>query len=114
MLATINRLHERVNRLVNLLLFQNRCRQLLDERGINSRQYTIVSQLLGQGSPATLPELRQSPWYASLYLRLNDKTRSRDLKKLSDLGLIRIDAARRLWLGGIQPAISSPNPGGAP
>ncbi len=102
MLTTINRLHDRVDGLVSRLLFQTRCRELLDSKSINARQYTIVSQLLAQ-APIDLLALRQVPWYASLYLKLNDKTRSRDLSKLRDCGLIFLDADKRLWPGSARP-----------
>ena len=102
MLLTINALHDRVNRLVSILLFQSRTRELLDSKAINSRQYTIVSQLLTQGRPVPLGELRHTPWYASLYLKLNDKTRSRDLKKLRELELLVLDQEDQLWPGCVQ------------
>lgn len=103
MLETINALHDRVNRLVSVLLFQSRCRELLDRKTLNARQYTIVSQLLAQGRAQRLDEVRQAPWYASLYLKLNDKTRSRDLKKLRELELVFLDADSRLWPGCVRP-----------
>lgn len=58
-----------------------------------------MSQLLTQGHPLTLGELRHAPWYASLYLKLNDKTRSRDLKKLRELELLTVDQEDRVWPG---------------
>lgn len=97
MLKTINALHDRVNRLVSVLLFHSRCRELLDNKTLNARQYTVVSQLLTQGRPLGLDEVRHAPWYASLYLKLNDKTRSRDLKKLRELELVFLDTDNRLW-----------------
>jgi Fic family protein len=109
MLITINSLHDRVNRIVSLLLFQNRCRDLLDNKAINARQYTILSQLLAHGRPLEMDVVRQSPWYMSQYLRLNDKTRSRDLKKLRELELIHIDAENRLWPAFIRPPPSAIN-----
>ena len=103
MLQTINALHDRVNRLVGVLLFQNRCRELLDNKTLNARQYTIVSQLLAQGRPQGMEEVRHAPWYVSLYLRLNDKTRSRDMKKLRELELVFLDTDNRLWSGCVRP-----------
>ena len=103
MLKTINALHDRVNRLVGVLLFQSRCRELLNDKTLNARQYTIVSQLLSQGRPQRLDEVRHAPWYASLYLKLNDKTRSRDLKKLRELELVFLDTDNRLWPGCVRP-----------
>lgn len=99
MLETINTLHNRVNRLVGGLLFQSKTRDLLDAKEINSRQYTIVSQLLAQARPLTMDELRHAPWYVSLYLTLNDKTRSRDLKKLRDMELVYVDRNNQIWPG---------------
>lgn len=103
MLVTINALHDRVNRLVGLLLFQSRCRELLDAGTINARQYTIVSQLLAQGQPQSMDEVRHAPWYASLYLKLTDKTRGRDLKKLRELELVFLDSENKLWPGCVRP-----------
>ena len=45
--VSINRLHDRVNQIVNVLLFESQIRRWYDEKRLNSRQYTIVSQLLG-------------------------------------------------------------------
>ena len=50
-----------------------------------------------------LDAVRHAPWYASLYLKLNDKTRSRDLKKLRGLELVFLDTDNRLWPGCIRP-----------
>jgi Fic family protein len=98
MLETVNDLHDRVNRLVGILLFDSRCRRLLDAKEVNARQYTIVSQLMGHG-PMPLDEVKRAPWYVSLYLKLNDKTRSRDLKKLRDMELVFLDNDNMLWPG---------------
>jgi len=98
MLETVNDLHDRVNHLVGILLFESRCRRLLDAKEVNARQYTIVSQLMGHG-PMPLDEVKHAPWYVSLYLKLNDKTRSRDLKKLRDMGLVFLDNDHMLWPG---------------
>lgn len=103
MFATISHLHDRVNRMVGILLFDTRCRQLLDSKAINARQYTIVSQILAQGGPVPLAQLRRAPWFVSLYLKLNDKTRARDLKKLREIELLFLDADDLLWPGCIRP-----------
>lgn len=102
MRLTINALHDRVNRLISILLFQSRTRELLDSKVINARQYTIVSQVLTQAHPLPLGELRHTPWYASLYLKLNDKTRSRDLKKLRELDLLILDQEGQVRPGCVQ------------
>ena len=103
MRQTINALHDRVNRLVTLLLFESHIRHALEEKTINDRQYTIVSQLLSKGGPLPLREVRRAPWYLSLYLQRNDKTKQRDLKRLRELELVFLDTDDRLWPGFIHP-----------
>lgn len=103
MRQTINALHDRVNRLVTLLLFESHIRGALDEKTINDRQYTIVSQLLSKGGPLPLHDIRRAPWYLSLYLQRNDKTKQRDLKRLRELELVFLDTDDRLWPGFIHP-----------
>ncbi len=94
MRMVINRLHDRANQIVAVLLFESRIKQLLDGKEINARQYTILSQLLTLQPPISLDRLRQSPWYKALYLKRSDKTRQRDLHKLRELGLVRLDDQR--------------------
>ena len=60
---------------------------------------TRSSQLLAGGPAPTLAALRQTPWFQSLYLRLNDKTRSRDWAGLKAQGLIVEDG------GVVLPAV---------
>lgn len=103
MRVVINKLHDRVNGIVVVLLFETQIRQLLDRKEINSRQYTILSQLLDRGKPIPLEEIRQAPWYGSLYLRLNDKTRQRDLRRLREIELLFLDSEKRIWPGFIRP-----------
>ncbi|MCB1826765.1 MAG: Fic family protein [Candidatus Competibacteraceae bacterium] len=99
MRVSINDLHDRVNQIVKLLLFQTQVRDLYDEKRLNARQYTIISQLLATGEPVPLAEIRRAPWYQSLYLKLTDKTRQRDLHRLRELGLVTVDQRERLWPG---------------
>jgi Fic family protein len=103
MLAVINKLHDRVNHIVNLLLFESHIRRLLDTKKINVRQYTIVSQILDTGKPIPMEELRRKPWYESLYLKLSDKTRQRDLHKLLELKLVVVDERQQVWPGLVKP-----------
>ena len=103
MRQTINGLHDRVNQIVGMLLYQSNIRRTLDEKRINVRQYTILSMLLERGRPWPLAELRQLPWYASLYLKLNDKTRTRDLRGLRELELAWLDTDDALWPGFVVP-----------
>lgn len=102
MRIVVNRLHDRVNRIVSVLLFETRMRQMLDAKDINPRQYTILAQLVASG-PAELETMRRSPWYQSLYLKLNEKTRQRDLKRLRELELVFLDRENRVWPGFIRP-----------
>lgn len=108
MRQTINGLHDRVNQIVGMLLYESSIRRALDERRINARQYTILSMLLARGRPWPLAELRLMPWYASLYLKLNDKTRVRDLHRLRDLELAWLDTDDALWPGFVQPSTIKP------
>lgn len=59
---------------------------------------TLLSQLLMQG-PIKAGDMRHEPWYTSLYLKLNDKTRQRDLIRLCDLDLIYLEKEERVWAG---------------
>lgn len=42
------------------------------------------------------------PWYMSLYLKLNDKTRQRDLRGLRKLELAFVDGNNTIWPGHIR------------
>lgn len=106
MLVSLDGLHDRVNRLVRVLLFENDLKRSHDEGRINARQYAIVSQVLAAGGALSLAELRRAPWYLALYLRRTDKTRQRDLRQLRELGLLVPDAQGRLWPGCTPPAVS--------
>ncbi len=103
MRVVIHRLHERCNRIVGVLLYESYIRRAFDRKEINARQYTILSQLLDKG-PTDLEEVRRSPWYQSLYLKLNDKTRFRDLNRLREMELLFLDDKNRLSPGTIRPA----------
>jgi len=103
MRQTVNSLHDRVNRMVAMLLYESNIRRALDDKQINVRQYTILSQILVKGQPLALEELRQAPWYGSLYLKLNDKTRQRDMYRLREMELVFLDTNNRLWPGFIKP-----------
>ncbi len=103
MRQTINVLHDRVNRIIAMLLYESNIRRALDDKRINARQYTIASQLLDKGRPLPLETIRQAPWYTSLYLKLNPKTRQRDLHRLREMELVYLDAENRLWPGFVKP-----------
>ena len=63
MLASINRLHDRVNAIVKLLLFETRIKHLRDTKEINLRQYAILTQVVERGKPLQIDELRRAPWH---------------------------------------------------
>lgn len=96
--TVIIRLHQRVNRIVKVLLYEAHIKRLYDQKDLNARQYAILTQLLAHG-PMPAEELRRSPWYEALYLKRNDKTRQRDIKKLRDMEIIHIDS-RNMVLPG--------------
>jgi len=97
MFESLNKLHDRVNDLVKILVFENQVKRFWDEKKINARQYAIVSEILKSGKFIEFNELRRSAWYVALYLNLTDKTSRRDLTKLKDLNLIFQDDQNRLW-----------------
>lgn len=103
MLTSIHKLHDRVNNLVNIILFENDLKRRHDEKAINTRQYAIVTQLMESGAPVPLAALRRAPWYLALYDKLTDKTKQRDLSRLKEQGLIIQDNQNRLWPGCIGP-----------
>ncbi len=107
MRVVINRLHDRVNQIVGLLLFKFQVQQQYEEKTLNFRQYTIVGQLLAAGRPLVLTEIRRAPWYQNLYQSLADKTRQRDLRQLRELKLVVVDAQDRLWPGCVSVAADS-------
>jgi Fic family protein len=102
MLETIKRLHERVNRIIKVLLFENILKRMSDAKEINLRQYAIVSQVLKNG-PAKLDALRATPWYVALYAKRSEKTKQRDLSGLRKKELLILDNEGRLWPGFAQP-----------
>ncbi|WP_203434362.1 hypothetical protein [Nitrosococcus halophilus] len=102
MLTSLEKLHDRVNQLINILLFENDIKRRHDEKEINDRQYAIVSQILNAGQPVPLAELRRAPWYLALYAQLTDKTKQRDLRRLREAGLVNQDRQGKLWPGFVQ------------
>lgn len=91
MLAGINRLQDRVNAMVRLLLLETRIKGLRDTKEINLRQYAILTQVMERGKPVHIDELRRAPWYEALYAKLGDKTKQRDLNGLREQELLIVD-----------------------
>jgi Fic family protein len=99
MLAGINRLHDRVNAMVRLLLFETRIKHLRDIKEINLRQYAILTQVMERGKPLLIDELRRAPWHEALYAKLGDKTKQRDLSSLREQELLYVDEKGLVWPG---------------
>jgi hypothetical protein len=62
--------------------------------------------IAGDRCPST--KSRHAPWYTSLYLKLNDKTRQRDLHRLRELELAFLDTDNALWPGFVVPTNVKP------
>lgn len=101
MRQTLDALHDRVNRIVNQLLFRARLGVALEARALNPRQYAIVLRVLDNLRPLALSELRQSSAYQTLYRNKTDKTKQRDLRRLREQGWLRLDAGGVLRPGFI-------------
>ncbi|TRZ52792.1 Fic family protein [bacterium] len=102
MLASINRLHDRVNIMVRLLLFETRIKHLRDTKEINLRQYAILTQVMERGKPLQIDELRRAPWHEALYAKLGDKTKQRDLSGLREQELLYVDEKGLVWPGFVR------------
>jgi len=102
MLETINYLHDRVNRMVHVVLFEAQLKRLHDYKVVNDRQYTIVNEVLRKGGISYPEEIRQAIWYQALYSKLTTKTRSRDMKNLIDMGLLVLDEDGNIIPGFIE------------
>lgn len=89
--------------MVAVLLYEAQVKRLYDQKELNMRQYAILTQLIAMG-PIRAEELRRTPWYEALYLKRNDKTRQRDIRKLREMGLIVVDAKHTIRPGFLQPA----------
>lgn len=98
MLDALNRLHDRVNRLIGQVLYRNQLRWMLEEKLINLRQYTLINNLLPEGLTHELTRVKAQPWFKGLYLRRTDMTQSRDMRGLIDRGLIEITKNGKLRL----------------
>lgn len=96
--TSINKLHDRVNSIVSMVLFDNKVQHFHEAKIINSRQYAIVTQILKNG-PVYQKDMQKQPWFNAMYVKLTDKTKSRDFIKLKQLGLLQQDDAGLLWPG---------------
>lgn len=98
MLEVLNLLHDRVNRIIAILLYETSLNAKLQSKEINIRQFTIINNLLPHGIEHPLKYLQSQTWYTGLYQKLTSKTRSRDLKGLVQQGLISITDDKKVKL----------------
>lgn len=98
MLSVLNLLHDRVNRIIALLLYETSLNTKLQNKAINMRQFTIVNNLLPYGTEHPLSRVQSQTWYQGLYQKLTPKTRTRDLKGLAEEGLIAITSEKKVKL----------------
>jgi Fic family protein len=108
MRQSLEDLHDQVNLAVKVLMFEMTIRVMHEKKQINARQLAIVTQINKAGK-LSMNELRNSPWHNALYVRLSDKTRQRDLKKLTDGGLLILDDDRNILPGWLN-IVNSTNP----
>lgn len=97
MLETINHLHDRVNHLIHIVIFEANLKRMHDEKVINDRQYAIANAVVHKGEGLPLNLLKKEPWYIALYSKLTDKTKSRDITKLKALNLVWVDESGELF-----------------
>lgn len=91
MLNTINRLHDRANSLIASILVKARLEHLISIKEISVRQHNVLSNLIANKDIRSKDILKTQAWYKALYSNVTERTGMRDLKKLSDLKLIKID-----------------------
>lgn len=99
MLPVIERLHDRVNRLVSLVLFRARVVEMVQDGRLNNRQWAIIERVLNEGKPVSLEMLQREPGYVALYDKKTKRTRDRDLSGLNQHKLLRLKADGTLWPG---------------
>ena len=102
MLDTINNLHNRVNRMIHVVLFEAELKRLHDYKVVNDRQYSIVNEILEKGDVTSIDEMRKAVWYKALYNKLTAKTRARDMKQLIDLKLLVVDNKGNIMPGFVK------------
>ena len=91
MLNTINRLHDRSNSLIASILVKARLEHLISIKEISVRQHNVLSNLIANKDIRSKDVLKTQAWYKALYSNVTERTGMRDLKKLSDLKLIKIE-----------------------
>jgi Fic family protein len=87
-ISSINRLHDKANRIIAKLLFDANLNFLYQSKQINDRQHAILTQLSGNPDFGRKEKLHAAPWYQSLYKKLSDTTKTRDINGLLESGLL--------------------------
>jgi len=98
MLNTVNRLHDRANKLVSSALVRARLEFLVSSKEITARQHNVLSNLMANKEICSRDILKSQPWYKSAYSGVSSRTPMRDLKKLADLELIKIDSSGKIHI----------------
>lgn len=109
MLHSINRLQDNANELIAQLLETNYLNDLEKNKTINARQHLIMTQLMQNKVLRDKEILSQQPWYKSLYKNFSERTKMRDLKKLTELGLILIKENGEIVLVNLRSAMQLNN-----
>jgi hypothetical protein len=99
MLPVIEKLHERVNAMVMVVLLQAELSHRMRSGEINKRQWAIAHKVLDGGAPVKLAEMQKQPWFIAMYAKSSNRTRDRDMQKLRALQLLHIDASGYMWPG---------------
>lgn len=99
MLTVTDHLHDRVNRMVEMLIFDANATNAVETGTINQRQRAVIRLVRDYGRPLPLETLRSHPSYIAMYRKLTTKTQRRDLQSLRDLRFLALDEKRRLWPG---------------
>ncbi len=103
MLPVIERLHDRVNRMVSVVVFRARLIEMVKHGQINARQWAIVDRVLNEGKALSLETLQREPGYLALYHKKTKRTRDRDLSGLREAKLLRIGSDGNVWPGFVDP-----------
>jgi Fic family protein len=98
-----DRLHDRVNAMVGVLLHEASLRQMLEQKTINARQYALIRLVADHGTPVPTRALKADPRFRALYFRLTDRTANRDLAELQQHRLLLQDADGN-WVTGFRKA----------
>ena len=102
MLPVIERLHDRVNRLVSVVVFRARLIEMVKHGKINARQWAIVDRVVNEGKPISLEVIQREPGYLAMYDKRTKRTRDRDLSGLRQEKLLRFDDNGRIWPGFVE------------